>query len=94
MKTSTVRGVWLGFGVLLVVFAAVNFYTVRSIDASRESLRESLKATGETGRAAGAAVSEMKSNVNRIGDGTLAYTATADSREPLDPAVQGGGPDG
>jgi CHASE3 domain sensor protein len=72
MKNATVRGLWLGFGVLLVVFAAAGFYTVSTIEVSRESLQRSLSTSEET---ASAAVSEMKVSVEEIGVGTRGYAA-------------------
>jgi hypothetical protein len=46
MRGAPVRGLWVGFAVLLVVFAGVGVYAVNSIQATRETLEE----TGETGR--------------------------------------------
>jgi diguanylate cyclase (GGDEF)-like protein/PAS domain S-box-containing protein len=85
MTNSTARRLWLGFGSLLVVFAAVGFYTVSAIEASRESLRESLSASEETARESSAAVSDMKGGVDEIGVGTLNYAANREgAREQVE----------
>ena len=65
------RGLWVGFAILFVVFVGVGIYAVNSIQATRESL-------GETGRAAGDAASEMRANAGGIGDATLDYVRTDD----------------
>jgi len=47
MRGAPVRGLGVGFAILLVVFAGVGVYAVNSIQATRETLEE----TGETGQA-------------------------------------------
>ncbi len=56
------RGVWIGLAVLLVVFAAVALYAVRSLEGTRDSLEK----TADIGEEAGLAVSEMKEGVAGI----------------------------